>query len=87
MKAPRELKEDFCKKFPYSFLKKKHNRDKFERTYENKPQTAVAGTKHTIVTDTNKISHRKRMSKPLNQYFRTLYHDGGKPRGKDGRFV
>ena len=66
MKAPRKLKGDVSNKFPYLFLGKKHNRSKFESMYENKPRTAVAATKHTIVTDTNKIIHRKRIVKPLN---------------------
>ena len=28
----------------------KQNRDKFESMYAQKPQTAIAGTKHTITT-------------------------------------
>ena len=43
---------------------------------------AVAGTKHTILTDTNKTIHRKRASKPLNQYFRISYLDEEKTRGE-----
>ena len=55
MKAPRKLKEDVSNKLPYLFLKKTNNRDKFESAYGNKQQTA----EHTVVTDTNKIKHRK----------------------------
>ena len=51
MKAPRKLKEVVSNKFPHLFLEKKQNKEKFESAYENKPQTAVAGTKHTIVTN------------------------------------
>ena len=69
MKTPRKLKEDVSNKFPYLFLERKINRDKFETMYKNKPQMAVAGTKHTIITDTNKIIHKKRASKPINQIF------------------
>ena len=69
MKTPRKLKENVSNKFPYLFLERKQNRNKFDSMYENKPQMAVAGTKHTIITDTNKILHRKRASKPLNQIF------------------
>ena len=88
MKAPRKLKEDVSNKFPYLFLKKKQNKEKFESAYENKPQTAVAGTKHTIITDKNKIIHRKRISKPLNPIFQNpLSRRGENPRGKDGRFL
>ena len=75
-------------KFPYLFLEKKQNKEKFESAYENKPQTAVAGTKHTITTDKNKIIHRKRISKPLNPKFQNpLSRRGENPRGKDGRFL
>ena len=87
MKTPRKLKEDVSNKIPF-FLERKQNRDKFESMYENKPQMAVAGTKRTIITDTNKIIHRKRASKPLNQTFQIpLSRRGENPRGKDGRFT
>ena len=59
MKAPRKLKEDVSNQVSYLFLKRKQNRGKFESMYENKPQMAEAGTKHTIITDTNKIIHKK----------------------------
>ena len=56
--------------------------------YKNKPQMVVAGTKHTIITDTNKIIHGKRASKPLNQIFQNpLSRRLENPRGKDGRFT
>ena len=88
MKTPRKLKEDVSKKFPYLFLERKQNRDKFEKMYENKPQMAVAGTKHTTITDTNKIIHKKRASKQLNQILQNpLSRRGKNPRGKYGRFI
>ena len=88
MKAPRKLKEDVSNKFPYLFLEKKQNKEKFESAYENKPQTAVAGTKHTITTDKNEIIHRKWISKPLNPIFQNpLSRRGENPRGKHGRFL
>ena len=88
MKAPRKLKEDVSNKFPYLLLEKKQNKEKFESAYKNKPQTAVAGTKHIITTDKNKIIHRKRISKPLNPIFQNpLSRRGENPRGKDGRFL
>ena len=82
MKAARKLK-DVSNKIPYLFLEKKQNKEKVESAYENKPQTAVAGTKHTIITDKNKIIHRKRISKPLNPIFQNPFSR----RGKDGRFL
>ena len=88
MKAPRKLKEDVSNKFSYLFLEKKQNKGKFESAYENKPQTAVAGTKHTVITNKNKVFHRKRISKPLNPIFQNpLSRRGENPRGKDGRFL
>ena len=82
IKAPRKLREDVSNKFPYLFLERKRSRDKFENMYANKPQMAVARTKHTIITDTNKIIHRKRASKPLNPIFQNpLSRRGGRTRG------
>ena len=37
--------------------------------YDRKPQTAIAGIKYTIVTNENKLIHRKRMSKPFKVSF------------------
>ena len=88
MKAPRNLKEGVSNEFPYFFLEKKQSRDKFESMYKNKPQLAVVGTEHTIITDTNKIINRKRASKPLNPIFQNpRSRRGENPRGKDGRFT
>ena len=47
MKTPRKLKCDVSNNFPYKFLEKKQNKNKFESGYQSQPQTAVAGTKHT----------------------------------------
>ena len=82
MKTPRKLKEDVSNNFPDLFLERNQNRDNFEIMYENKPQVAVAGTKHNIITDTNKRLHRKRASKPLNQIFQNPYHDEEKTLGE-----
>ena len=74
--------------FRIKSLKKKQNQNKFEIEYQTKPQTAVAGTKHTITTDTNKIIHRKLVSKPLPNSFQNLLSRRGKTRGErtDGSF-
>ena len=88
MKTPRKLKCDVSNKFPYQFLEMKQNKNKFESKYETKPQTAVAGTKHTITTDTNKTIHRKLISKPLpNTFQNSLSRRGENRRGPDGRFA
>ena len=88
MKTPRKLKCDVSNKFPYQFLEMKQNKNKFESKYETKPQTAVAGTKHTITTETNKTIHRKLISKPLPKTFQNpLSRRGENRRGPDGRFA
>ena len=69
MKAPPKLRKDVSDKFPYLFSEKKVNKNKYESAYDTKPQIAVAGTKHTITTNENKIKHRKRVSKPLKSTF------------------
>ena len=88
MKTPRKLKEDVSDNFPYLFLERKQNRDKFESMYENKPQKAVVGTKHTIITDKNKTIHKKIASKPINEIFQNpLSRRGENPEVKDERFT
>ena len=62
MKTPRRLKEDVGNNFLYLFVEKRESKNKFQSSYDTKPQIAVAGTKQTITTDTNKIIHRKRAS-------------------------
>ena len=47
-------------------MRKETNTNEFESNHhETKPQTAVAGKKHTITTDMNKIIHQKLVRKPL----------------------
>ena len=89
MKAPRKLKCDVSNKIPYQFLeKKKQNKNKFESNYETKPQTALAGTKHAITTDTNKTIHRKLISNPLpNSFQNAVSRRGENRRGPDGKFA
>ena len=89
MKAPRKLKCDVSNKFPYQFLeKKKQNKNKFESNYEAKPQTDIAGTKHIITTDTNKIIHQKLLRNPLpNAFQNPLSRRGENRRGPDGKFA
>ena len=78
MKTPRKLKCDVSNNFPYKFLEKKQNKNKFEGGYQSEPQTAIAGPKHTITTDTNKILHRKLVSKPLPNSFQNPLSRRGK---------
>ena len=55
--------------YPFLFLEKKHQRDKFESAYSDKPQLAVSGTKHTVATPDGRILHRKIISKPISEFF------------------
>ena len=88
LKAPRKLKEDVSNKFPYLSLEKKGKKNKLESEYETKSQLAVAGTKHTITTDTNKIIHPKHVNKPLTHTFQNPFSSRGEnPRGPDGAFT
>ena len=69
-------------------MEKKQNKNKFESGYQSDPQTATAGTKHTITTDTNKTLHQKLVSKPLpNSFQNPLSRRGENRRGIDGRFI
>ena len=83
MKAPRNLKEDVSNKFTYLFLEKQDNRDKFESVYENKPLTAGAGTKHTIVTDTNKLLQKKTNKQTFEPTISEPLFITGKTRGEE----
>ena len=89
MKTPQKLKCDVSNNLPYKFLeKKKQIKNKFGSEYNTNPQIAVVETKHTTTTDTNKIIHKKRRSKPLpNSFQNPLSRRGENRRGTDGRFV
>ena len=53
-----------------------------------KTETAISGTKHTILTDKNRIGHRKRASKPMNLIVQSpSSRMGENPRRIDGQFT
>ena len=86
MKAPRKLKVDVSKKYPFQFLEKKHTKGKFESAYGAIPQTAISGTDHTVTTDKNRTIHRKNISNPV--YLQNPYSRQGEgPRDRNGRFT
>ena len=69
-------------------ISRKKNKNKFESNYDTKPQTAIAGTKHSITTDTNKVIHQKLNSKALQSSFQNpLSRRGKNRRGPDGKFA
>ena len=51
--------------YPFTFYEKAHTKSSLGSTFENKPQTAIYGTKHTITTDKNKTIHRKLISNSI----------------------
>ena len=73
--------------YPFLFLEKKHQRNKFESAYSDKPQLAVSGTKHTVTTPNGRIPHRKMISKPISEFSQEQSNSGIGPRGPDGRFI
>ena len=73
--------------YPFLFLEKKHQRNKFENAYSDKPQLAISGTKHTVTTPNGRILHRKMISKPISKFYQEQNNRGIGPRGPDGRFI
>ena len=65
------LTEKFPKKknsvgiYPFQFFEKNHNKKSLEGRFQEKLQTAVSGTEHTVTTDTGKVIHRKFISGPI----------------------
>ena len=75
-------------KYPFLFLEKKINKPKFESAHSDKTQIAISGTKHTVTTSDNKISHRKHISKPISEIVQeNSTNRGTGPRGPDSRFT
>ena len=72
--------------YPFLFLEKKINKPNFDSAYSNKIQIATSGTKHTITTS-NKILHRKPISKPVSEIVQENNNRSTGPRGSDGRFT
>ena len=74
--------------FQSSSLKKQQNENEFGGYYEAKSQIVIAGTKHTVTTDTNKVIHRKLKSKPLSNLIENpLSRQRENGREPDGRFT
>ena len=51
--------------YPFTFFEKSHTKSSLGSKFNNKPQIAVSGTKHTVTTDKNKTLHRKVISNPI----------------------
>ena len=51
--------------YPFTFYEKTHTKSSLRSKFDNKPQTAISGTKPTITTDKNKTIHRKLISNPI----------------------
>ena len=51
--------------YPFLFLKKKNQRNKFQSAYSDKPQLAISGTNHRVTTPNGRMIDRKLISKPI----------------------
>ena len=70
--------------YPFLFSEKKRQKSKFESAYMDKPNIAVSGTKHTVITPNGRTIHKK--CKPLNNFNQDCNNNRGTgPRGPDGR--
>ena len=52
--------------YPFTFVEKVHTKSSFGSKFDGKLQIAVWGTKHTIITDKNKIILGKLISNPIS---------------------
>ena len=84
MKPKKNSKGVSC---PFFFLEKKHQRNKLESAYSDKPQLAISGTNPTITTPNGRVIHRKMISKSVIDFNQENSNRGIGPRGPDGRFV
>ena len=84
MKPKKNSKGVSC---PFFFLEKKHQRNKLESAYSDKPQLAISSTNHTVTTPNGGVIHRKMISKPVIDFNQENTNRGIGPRGPDGRFV
>ena len=49
----------------FTFDEKTRIKSSLGSKFDNKPQTAISGTKHTVTTDKNRSIHRKLISNPI----------------------
>ena len=73
--------------YPFLFLEKKNQRNKFQSAYSDKPQLAISGTNHTVTTPNGRIIDRKLISKPIETCNQEINNRGTGPRGPDSRFM
>ena len=73
--------------YPFSFLEKKHQLNKLESAYSDKPQLAISGTSHTVTTPNGRVIHRKLISERIETFKQENNNRGTGPRGSDGRFI
>ena len=73
--------------YPFLFLEKKRQRNKFESACSDKPQLAISSTNHTVTTPNGRIIHREMISKPIVDFNQELNNRGIGPRGPHGRFI
>ena len=73
--------------YPFLFLEKKHQQNKFESAFSDKPQLAKSGTNHTVTTPNGRVIHRTLISEPIETFNQETNNRGTGPRGSDGRFI
>ena len=49
-------------------MKKKHQRNKFESAFSDKPRIEITGTNHTVTTPNGRVLHGKHVSKPIADF-------------------
>ena len=64
-KQSNTIKNNRNSNYPFTFFEKAHTKSSLVSKLDNKPQTTVSGTIHTITTDKNKIIHSKLFSNPI----------------------
>ena len=77
MKPKKNSKGVSC---PFFFLEKKHQRNKLESAYSDKPQLAKSGTNPTVTTPNGRVIHRKMISKPVIDFNQENSNRGIGPR-------
>ena len=64
-KPSNTVSSDRNSNYPFTFYEKTRTKSSLGVKFDNKPQTAIFGTKHTITTDKNRTIHRKVISNPI----------------------
>ena len=64
-KQSNTVSSDRNSNYIFTFDEKTRIKSSLGSKFDNKPQTAISGTKHTVTTDKNRSIHRKLISNPI----------------------